>query len=81
MGVPRRQPTHDFVQIVQARSTRGAPVCARVGEQIGRGFLAWGASQLKSDDVETDAAKLLVQLEGMMLLKSLGMGDIADKAR
>ena len=27
MGVPRRQPTHDFVRTVQARSTRGAPVC------------------------------------------------------
>lgn len=63
------------------QAARGDPVCARVGERIGRGFHAWAAAQLKSDEPEIDAARLLVQIEGMVLLKSLGLGDIAEKAR
>jgi AcrR family transcriptional regulator len=53
------------------------------GEQIGRGFLAWGMAQLDSPTEKrriADAAKLLVMTEGMVLLKSLGLDDIGRDA-
>ena len=53
------------------------------GEQIGRGFLAWGMAQLDSSTEEqrvADAAKLLVMSEGMVLQKSLGLDDIGRNA-
>lgn len=59
---------------VASRATRD-PFYRAVGERIGRGFLAWGASLLDGDDPK-DAARLLVAIEGMVLLKSLGMEDV-----
>jgi AcrR family transcriptional regulator len=53
-----------------------------VGEQIGRGFLAWGAAQIDSPTPaqrEADAARLLIMAEGAMLLKSIGMDDVRHK--
>ncbi|MEO0608538.1 MAG: TetR/AcrR family transcriptional regulator [Pseudomonadota bacterium] len=53
------------------------------GERIGRGFLSWGAAQIAaSDDAQRqrDAAKLLVQIEGSVLLRSLGLEDVVDQA-
>ena len=61
-------------------AARGDPVCRAVGEQLGRGFLAWGSAQLDSADIEGDAARLLVSLEGMVLLRSLGLADVAARA-
>jgi AcrR family transcriptional regulator len=61
----------------------GDPVFRSVGEQLGRGFLAWGAAQLDSaDDAarEVEAARLLVAIEGTLLLKSVGLDDIARRA-
>ena len=50
-----------------------------VGEQLGRGFLAWGASQIDAPDEarrHKQAAQLLVMAEGMVVLKSIGLdGD------
>jgi hypothetical protein len=54
-----------------------------VGEQIGRGFLEWGKAQLQSDSEaqrDIDAARLLVSIEGMLFLKSIGLDDINAKA-
>ncbi len=65
-------------------SARGDPVCRTVGGAIGRGFLAWGAAQLDSADEETraiEAATLLVAIEGSVLLRSLGLEDVAQRAR
>jgi AcrR family transcriptional regulator len=50
-----------------------------VGERMARGFLAWGAAQLDSatpEDRERDAARLLVMIEGMIVLKAVGLHDI-----
>jgi AcrR family transcriptional regulator len=47
-----------------------------VGHEIASGFLAWGAAQLDSDTPDIDAAKLLVALEGTVLLKSVGLDDV-----
>ncbi len=64
-------------------SARGDPFYRSVGEQIARGFLAWGEAQLECPDPKQrviDAAKLLVTIEGMVVLKSVGLDDILDKA-
>ena len=61
----------------------GDPVFRLVGERIGRGFLAWGAAQLDSaDDAarEVEAAQLLVAVEGTLVLRSLGLDDVAKRA-
>lgn len=68
---------------VAALSAGGDPLYQAVGERIGRGFVDWGASQLKVEteaDRARDAAKLLVQVEGSVLLRSLGLEDVADRA-
>ncbi|HEV7234094.1 MAG TPA: TetR/AcrR family transcriptional regulator, partial [Sphingorhabdus sp.] len=54
-----------------------------VGEQLGRGFLAWGALQLDaSTEVQRqkEAARLLVMAEGMVVLKSIGLDQHARTA-
>ena len=69
---------------VASLAARGDPVCRAVGEQIGRGFVAWGAAQLDSalpQQREAEAATLFVMTEGLVLLKSLGLADVAAKAR
>jgi AcrR family transcriptional regulator len=64
-------------------TARGDPLFRDVGEAIGRNFLAWGAAQLASatpEAAETEAAQLLVNLEGMMVLNSIGLGDVARRS-
>lgn len=66
-----------------ALAALGDPVFRAVGEQLGRGFLAWGAAQLDSaSDAarEVEAAQLLVAVEGTLLLRSVGLGDVAARA-
>jgi AcrR family transcriptional regulator len=61
-----------------SRAGRGDPLYAPIAAQIGTGFLAWGEAQLASDDPTArarDAAKLLVTIEGMVLVKAIGMGE------
>lgn len=62
----------------------GDPVFRSVGEQLGRGFLTWGAAQLDSADDASravEAANLLVVIEGTLLLRSIGLGDVAAQAQ
>jgi AcrR family transcriptional regulator len=68
---------------IASLAAKGDPVCRAVGEAIARGFLDWGAAQLDSptpEAREADAAKLLVTIEGMILLKSVGLDDVCRKA-
>jgi AcrR family transcriptional regulator len=68
---------------VAARAAMGDGFYRAVGEQIGRGFLEWGRAQLKSDtdaQRDIDAARLLVSMEGMLFLKSIGLDDVNAKA-
>jgi AcrR family transcriptional regulator len=68
---------------VASKAAMGDAYYRAVGEQIGRGFLEWGKAQLKSDNEaqrDIDAAKLLVSIEGMLVLKSLGLDDVVAKA-
>jgi AcrR family transcriptional regulator len=68
---------------VASKAAMGDPFYRAVGEQIGRGFLEWGKAQLQSDtdaQRDVDAAKLLVSIEGMLVLKSLGLDDVVATA-
>jgi len=67
---------------IASLAARGDPVMLMVGEQIGRGFLAWGAVQLAGppDTRDADSARLLVTIEGLVLLKSIGMADVGQLA-
>ena len=66
-----------------ALSAGGDPLYKACGERIGRGFVKWGAQQLAADaeaDRQRAAAMLLVQVEGSVLLRSLGLQDVVDRA-
>jgi AcrR family transcriptional regulator len=68
---------------IASLSARGDPFYRSVGERIARGFLAWGAAQLDSPTPERraiDAATLLVTMEGLVLLKSVGLDDVCRRA-
>lgn len=68
---------------IAALAAQGDAALARAGEAIGRGFYAWGLAQIAARTPQQqaiDAAHLLVAIEGMVLLKSIGMGDIARLA-
>jgi AcrR family transcriptional regulator len=68
---------------IASLSAKGDLFYRAVGEQIARGFLSWGAAQLDSATPEardSDAAQLLVAIEGLMLLKSVGLDDVCRKA-
>jgi AcrR family transcriptional regulator len=66
-----------------SRAGRGDPLYAPIAVQIGSGFLAWGEVQLASADSATrarDAARLLVTIEGMVLVKAIGMGETVERS-
>lgn len=66
-----------------SRAGRGDPLYAPIAMQIGSGFLAWGESQLASPDSASrarDAARLLVTIEGMVLVKAIGMGATVERS-
>ena len=68
---------------VAALSACGDPLYKSCGERIGRGFVDWAARQLKADSEQAsqrDAARLLVQVEGSVLLRSLGLDDVVNRA-
>jgi AcrR family transcriptional regulator len=65
-----------------SRAGRGDPNYAPVAAQIGEGFLAWGAMQLDAPDEEArarDAARLLVVIEGMVLVRAIGLNDVVER--
>jgi AcrR family transcriptional regulator len=65
-----------------SRAGRGDALYMPIAAQIGQGFLAWGAMQLDAPDEETrarDAARLLVIIEGMMLVKAIGLNDVVER--
>jgi AcrR family transcriptional regulator len=64
-------------------AAHGDPLFHAVGEQLGRGFYAWALSQLDSANPQTreiEAARLLVAMEGTLLLHSIGLADVAARA-
>lgn len=68
---------------IAALAAHGDPLYRETGARIGRGFLAWGAAQLDSatpGQREAEAARLLVTIEGMLLLRSVGLDDVGQRA-
>jgi AcrR family transcriptional regulator len=54
-----------------------------VGEQLGRGFLSWGAAQIDAPTEtqrQSQAARMLLMAEGMVVLKSIGLDGDARTA-
>ena len=63
---------------IASQSAAGDRICRQTGEAIARGFLAMAASLLDSPDQETrrrDATRLLIAVEGAVLLRSLGLAE------
>ncbi len=68
---------------IAARAAQGAAFYKAVGGQLGQGFIAWIAGQIDAPDEETrtrEAARLLVLVEGLVLIKSLGLDEICRPA-
>lgn len=68
---------------IASLATKGDVLYRALGEQLGRGFLAWGASQIDAADEaqrQKEAARLLVMAEGIMVLKSIGLDAEARAA-
>lgn len=68
---------------VASLSARGDPLYRDIGAQIGRGFLAWGIVQIDAPTPEAravDAARLMVSIEGALVLRSLGLEEITADA-
>lgn len=68
---------------IASLSAKGDPFYRAVGEQLGRGFLEWGAMQIDAPTQaqrQKDAARLLVMAEGLVVLKSIGLDDVAKAA-
>lgn len=68
---------------IAARAGQGDPFCRAVGAQIGQGFIGWIGAQI---DAETDAARqsqaarLFVLVEGLILVRSLGLDGLCRPA-
>jgi hypothetical protein len=66
-----------------SRAARGDPLYVPIAAAIGQGFLAWGEAQLSAPDAETrarDAARLLVTIEGMVMVKAIGLGEAVQRS-
>jgi AcrR family transcriptional regulator len=89
-SLPFAQVRHNLLEIMQADdvwpylqlwleiaslSARGDALMRTIGEQIGRGFIAWIAAQLEcpAEARTTEAIQLLIEIEGMVVLKSIGL--------
>jgi AcrR family transcriptional regulator len=66
-----------------ARAAQGDVAIRAVGAQIGQAFLDWLARHLDVPFAERPgaAARLLIEIEGTVLLASLGLGDAIAAAR
>lgn len=59
-------------------AAQGDGLYRTVGGGLGRGFIAWGAAQLDCAEAEREreAARLMIIVEGTVVLKSLGLDDV-----
>lgn len=63
-----------------ARGAAGDALARRVGAAIGGGLIAWIEAHLLPDAGPAAAARLLAEIEGLVLLDSLGMASVVDQA-
>lgn len=64
-----------------ARGAQGDAAIRAVGSGIGLAFLDWLGRHLAAEDREAAAARLLIEIEGTVLLASLGLDDAIAAAR
>lgn len=65
-----------------ARAARHDPLFAPVGQAIGHGFHAWIEAQLVTSDPDlrrTEATEIMIGLEGVIVLKSVGMQSLVQE--
>jgi AcrR family transcriptional regulator len=68
---------------IASLAANGDAFYAAVGEQLGRGFLSWGAAQIDAPteaERHDQAARILLMTEGMVVLKSIGLDGEARAA-
>ncbi len=68
---------------IAGMAARDDPFYTQVGEVIGRGFLTWGAAQIAEENEGQhirEAAKLLIMIEGIVFLNSIGLNDVVQTA-
>ncbi|HIG23995.1 MAG TPA: TetR/AcrR family transcriptional regulator [Henriciella marina] len=68
---------------IASLSARNQAPFSEVGASLGRHFLAWAAAQLDVAEEQArraEAVRLCASLEGLVLLKSLGLGEEAKTA-
>ncbi|MEQ1551295.1 TetR/AcrR family transcriptional regulator [Sphingorhabdus sp.] len=66
-----------------SRAARRDPLYTPIAAAIGQGFLAWGEAQLAAENEEVrtrDAAKLLIAIEGMVLVRAIGLGETVERS-
>lgn len=71
-----------WLEIASLSARRTVPFDA-IGKALGEHFLAWARAQLEIEEgvcPEREAVRLFASLEGLVLLKSLGLGEAAAKA-
>lgn len=67
---------------IASGAARGDAFCQQVGSHLGEGFLAWGAAQLDcpEEDRARQAALLLASIDGLFVLKAVGMDAVVKDA-
>lgn len=63
---------------IASRAAHGEADLARIGGALARGFLDWAGTQVDAPDQATrrlEATRVMMAVEGAVLLKSLGLGD------
>lgn len=86
MDLAQADGTWPFLRLwlqIAARAAQGDALYAGVGNAIGRGFLDWIAAQIDAPDDtarRSEAARLLVVIEGLVLLKALDLDGVCRPA-
>jgi len=83
LQVEQAQPYLNLWLETAALAARGDQVSAACGKRIGHAFLDWIAEQIEAPNEQArrqDAARLLVMIEGSVLLKSLDLEEIVETA-
>jgi AcrR family transcriptional regulator len=83
LGDPGVQPFMRVWLDMAAHAAQGDTAIRAIGGQIGAGFLDWLGRHLDVDDAirAGEAARLLIEIEGTVLLASLGMDAAIAAAR
>jgi AcrR family transcriptional regulator len=86
VGMVMSEEAWPFLQVwleIVSRGGRGDPVCREAGRAIAQGFIVWIASQSDAPDAAArtaTATRLLPILDGLILLRGVGMAEACAAA-